>query len=119
MGALISILKGPGIRFSSWSFKFPWYPRSITAPSTMSTTVQQIDSASPAHFTSHEQLAKHKEAAESVSAAAQKERDLILSRMRGAKVNIPDLQCMMSHWPQGVNPEIEKLNLDSQDMLAW
>lgn len=86
----------------------------------MSTTVHNLDGAAAGHFTSHEQLVNHKEAVESVSSAvAEQERDHLVAYMRAAKVTIPDLQIMMSHWPQGVNPEIDRLEKDSQDMLAW
>jgi hypothetical protein len=88
----------------------------------MSTTAIHGPTAQAAgHFASHEQLVNHKEALESAASvsAAHQERDRLLSRMRGSTVTIPDIQAMMSHWPQGVNPEIERLERDSQDMLAW
>jgi len=88
----------------------------------MSTTAIHGPTAQAAgHFTSHEELVNHKEALESAASAeaAHQERDRLLSRMRGATVTIPDIQALMSHWPQGVNPEIERLERDSQDMLAW
>ena len=99
-------------------------PSSAAATTSMSTTAVHGPTAQAAgHFTSHEQLVNHKEALESASAAAtdaaHQERDRLLSRMRGATVTIPDIQAMMSHWPQGVNPEIERLERDSQEMLAW
>ncbi|KAH9998546.1 terpenoid synthase [Xylariaceae sp. FL0662B] len=44
-------------------------------------------------------------------------RTQLLRRLRGSRIEIPDLQCLMSHWPQGVSPDIERLNEDVENML--
>ncbi|KAI1092618.1 terpenoid synthase [Rostrohypoxylon terebratum] len=37
-------------------------------------------------------------------------REQLLLSLRGCHVTIPDMQSMISHWPQGVHPDIERLN---------
>ncbi|KAI0892300.1 terpenoid synthase [Annulohypoxylon nitens] len=36
-------------------------------------------------------------------------REQLLMSLRGCHVTIPDMQSMISHWPQGVHPDIERL----------
>jgi len=83
------------------------------------TTVQFAGNAATAvHFNSLLRLVNHKDEAANEARHAQKERDRLVRLMRGARVLIPDLQATMGHWAQGVNPEIERLELDSQKTLA-
>lgn len=44
-------------------------------------------------------------------------RDELLAFIRGSRVTIPDLQSMISHWPQTIHPEIGKLEKYVQDSL--
>ncbi|KAG9252051.1 isoprenoid synthase domain-containing protein [Emericellopsis atlantica] len=86
----------------------------------MSATSVQLagNAATAAHFDSLLHLVNHKDEAVNEARHAQKERDRLVRLMRGARVRIPDLQATMSHWAQGVNPEIARLELDSQKALA-
>ncbi|KAI1389854.1 terpenoid synthase [Hypoxylon trugodes] len=45
-------------------------------------------------------------------------REQLLKRIRGSHVTIPDLQSMISHWPQGVYPEVERLDDYVQETLT-
>ncbi|RWA07763.1 hypothetical protein EKO27_g7331 [Xylaria grammica] len=44
-------------------------------------------------------------------------RKQLLSFMRGTPVVIPDLQSMISHWPAGVNADIDRLDADVRSRL--
>lgn len=52
------------------------------------------------------------------SEGAVEEREQLLALMRGARVRIPDMQRLMSHWPQGVHPEVERLDEDVKTTLG-
>ncbi|KAI0885574.1 terpenoid synthase [Annulohypoxylon maeteangense] len=45
-------------------------------------------------------------------------RERLLSSIRGCRITIPDLQSMIRHWPQGVHPEIERLEEHVQKTFA-
>ncbi|KAI6781733.1 Microbial Terpene synthase-like protein [Emericellopsis cladophorae] len=86
----------------------------------MSATSVQFagNAATAAHFDNLLRLVNHKDETVNDAQHAQKERDRLIRLMRGARVRIPDLQATLGHWAQGVNPEIERLELDSQEALA-
>ncbi|KAI1395231.1 terpenoid synthase [Hypoxylon fuscum] len=46
-------------------------------------------------------------------------REQLLMLVRGSQITIPDLQSMISHWPQGIHPEIEKLDEYVQETLQY
>lgn len=39
-------------------------------------------------------------------------REQLVTRLRGSRVFVRDLTSLMSHWPSGVHPEIERLDRD-------
>jgi hypothetical protein len=82
------------------------------------TSIQLAGGATTAHYDTLLHLVNHKDEVAIETRHAQKERERLVHLMRGAHVRIPDLQAMMRHWAQGVNPEIERLELDSQKALA-
>ncbi|KAI0851331.1 terpenoid synthase [Daldinia vernicosa] len=45
-------------------------------------------------------------------------REQLLSSIRGSRVFIPDLQTMISHWPRGSHPDIERLDKHVQEIIA-
>ncbi|OTB16541.1 hypothetical protein K445DRAFT_21496 [Daldinia sp. EC12] len=45
-------------------------------------------------------------------------REQLLSSIRGSQVVIPDLQTMISHWPQRTHPDVEKLDKFIQETIA-
>ncbi|KAI0143932.1 terpenoid synthase [Hypoxylon sp. NC0597] len=45
-------------------------------------------------------------------------REQLLMSIRGSRVVIPDLQSMISHWPQGTHPEVERLDEYVQKTLT-
>ncbi|KAI1104702.1 terpenoid synthase [Jackrogersella minutella] len=45
-------------------------------------------------------------------------RENLLLSLRGCHVTIPDLQSMIGHWPQGVHPEVKRLEKYVQDTIA-
>ena len=46
-------------------------------------------------------------------------REQLVTLLRGSSVTIPDMQDLMHHWPQGIHPEIEKLEEYVQKTLEW
>ncbi|KAI0169404.1 isoprenoid synthase domain-containing protein [Hypoxylon sp. FL1284] len=44
-------------------------------------------------------------------------REQVLASIRGSSVTIPDLECLMSHWPQGIHPEIQRLSHHVEEAL--
>ena len=44
-------------------------------------------------------------------------RQQLLHSLRGQSVVIPDLRTLFDHWPQGVNPEVERLREDVENRL--
>ncbi|KAK6950950.1 hypothetical protein Daesc_007478 [Daldinia eschscholtzii] len=45
-------------------------------------------------------------------------REQLLSNIRGSQVVIPDLQTMISHWPQRTHPDVEKLDEFIQETIT-
>ncbi|KAI1443440.1 terpenoid synthase [Annulohypoxylon stygium] len=45
-------------------------------------------------------------------------REQLLMSLRGCHVTIPDMQSMISHWPQGVHPDIERLGKHAEKTFA-
>ncbi|OTA70327.1 terpenoid synthase [Hypoxylon sp. EC38] len=45
-------------------------------------------------------------------------REQLLMSIRGSRVVIPDLQSMISHWPHGTHPEVERLDEYVQKMFT-
>ncbi|KAI2473190.1 terpenoid synthase [Annulohypoxylon bovei var. microspora] len=45
-------------------------------------------------------------------------REQLLLSIRGCRVTIPDLQSMISHWPQGTHSEVERLDEHVQNILS-
>lgn len=41
----------------------------------------------------------------------------LLKSLQGRMLHIPDLQAMMSHWPQYVSPELDRLRADVDETL--
>ncbi|KAI1211726.1 terpenoid synthase [Annulohypoxylon truncatum] len=69
----------------------------------MVVTVQEIETANPA--------------VKSTSLLVNPREQLLLS-LRGCRITIPDLQSMISHWPQDVHPDTEKLDEHVQKTFA-
>ena len=44
-------------------------------------------------------------------------RQRLVESLHGRNLHIPDLQGLLSHWPQYVNPEIERLRQDVDERL--
>ncbi|KAI1503050.1 terpenoid synthase [Biscogniauxia marginata] len=44
-------------------------------------------------------------------------RKQLVALIRGSRITIPDLELLMSHWPHGVHPDIDKLEQDVQRSL--
>lgn len=44
-------------------------------------------------------------------------REELVASLRGSRVTIPDLKFLMRHWPQGVHPDLERLEKDVQARL--
>ncbi|KAI1170629.1 terpenoid synthase [Nemania sp. FL0916] len=44
-------------------------------------------------------------------------RQSVLARMRGTSIYIPDLRPLLYSWPQGINPEVERLESEVSDIL--
>ena len=44
-------------------------------------------------------------------------RQQLLHSLRGQSLVIPDLRTLFDHWPQGVNPEVERLREDVESRL--
>lgn len=84
----------------------------------MSATLRKIEApVFGANVSSYDRDTASPDTASSDSQGAVEEREQLLTLMRGARVRIPDMQCLMSHWPQGVNPEIERLDEDVMKTL--
>lgn len=45
------------------------------------------------------------------------ERNRLVSSMKGCHVVIPDMQAILRHWPQGVHPDLGKLEEDVHGTL--
>ena len=44
-------------------------------------------------------------------------RQQLLKSLQGRSLRIPDLQALLKHWPQYVNPELEHLQRDVNERL--
>ena len=44
-------------------------------------------------------------------------RQQLLKSLQGRSLHIPDLQALLDHWPQYVNPEVGRLRKDVDDRL--
>ena len=44
-------------------------------------------------------------------------RQKLLNSLQGCNLYIPDLQALLEHWPQYVNPELERLRKDIAERL--
>ncbi|KAI1650312.1 uncharacterized protein F4817DRAFT_328998 [Daldinia loculata] len=45
-------------------------------------------------------------------------REQLLSSIRGSQVIIPDMQTMISHWPQRSHPDVERIDKYVQETIA-
>ena len=52
-----------------------------------------------------------------MEAATKVSRQQLLASFEGHSLNIPDLQVLLSHWPQYVNSELEHLRQDVDEQL--
>ncbi|KAI8946306.1 isoprenoid synthase domain-containing protein [Xylaria longipes] len=41
----------------------------------------------------------------------------VIEKLRGTLVHIPDLQCLMHGWPQGVHPDVDRLEVEVSQIL--
>lgn len=48
---------------------------------------------------------------------ADSSRQQLLNSLQGGSLYIPDLQALLEHWPQYVNPELERLRKDVAERL--
>ena len=48
---------------------------------------------------------------------AESSRQQLLNSLQGCSLYIPDLQSLLEHWPQYVNPELERLQKDVAERL--
>ncbi|KAK8113060.1 terpenoid synthase [Apiospora sp. TS-2023a] len=44
-------------------------------------------------------------------------REYVMTQVRGSRVRLPDFQSLLAHWPQGVHPEVDRLEQDVQRIL--
>ena len=44
-------------------------------------------------------------------------REELLKSLRGRTLSVPDLQALLSKWPQDINPELDRLRKDVDEML--
>ena len=44
-------------------------------------------------------------------------RQQLVNSLQGCNLYIPDLQALLEHWPQYVNPEVERLRKDVAERL--
>jgi hypothetical protein len=47
----------------------------------------------------------------------QKQRNTLLSSLRGKTIHIPDLKPLFQHWPTKTNPELNQLRIEVGDWL--
>lgn len=47
----------------------------------------------------------------------QNPRQRLLESLRGQELHVPDLQPLFKHWPQSVNPNLDRLRKDVDERL--